>query len=176
MKVLGINSSPRKGNSQKMLEEILRGARDAGAETELVLLRELKIRHCNGCDACIETKECGIKDDFQEIAEKMEQADAIVLSTPNYFDNMSGLMKDLVDRSNCLYARKSLKGKNGFAAISGGGQKSSLKKCLETIKSFYAHQFMDFKGAVLGENLEGPEAAAGKKDLLEECFGFGKRH
>jgi len=175
MKLLGVNGSPRKGNSQRMLEEVLKGAEGAGAKTELLLLRELDIAHCDGCDSCIETKECKLKDDFQQLLEKLVEADAIVLSTPTYFDNMSGIMKDMVDRSNCLYATRQLKGKKGYAVVSGGQGKKSLEKCLETLKSFYKHEFMEFCGAVLGEKLEEPGAAAGKNKLMKECRELGKK-
>ncbi len=175
MNLLGIGGSPRKGNSQTMLEETLRGAEQAGVETEIVLLRELNIAHCDGNDYCLEAKECRQKDDFQAVAEKMEQADSIVLATPTYFDNMSGLMKDIVDRSNYLYAKKSLKGKKGYAVISGGGKRESLEKCLETIKSFYKHELMEFSGAVLGEKLEKQNAVSKNDCLLKKCFELGKK-
>ena len=53
MKVIGINASPRKrANTQTLVEAILNGAAERGAETRLVNLRELKINGCLGCEGC----------------------------------------------------------------------------------------------------------------------------
>jgi len=56
MRVIGINASPRKkANTQTLVEAILSGAEDKGAETHLVNLRELKINGCLGCEGCKKT-------------------------------------------------------------------------------------------------------------------------
>jgi multimeric flavodoxin WrbA len=45
MKVIGINASPRKkANTQTLVEAILAGASEKGAETRLVNLRELNMQ------------------------------------------------------------------------------------------------------------------------------------
>jgi putative NADPH-quinone reductase len=84
-----------------MLQPLLKGMQEAGAETELVNLGELKINHCLGCFACwFETPgKCVIKDDVAPILEKMLNADLVIYGTPLYVFTMSGLMKNLLDRS-----------------------------------------------------------------------------
>ena len=53
MNVIGINASPRKrANTQTLVETILDGAAQAGAQTRLVNLRELSINGCIGCEGC----------------------------------------------------------------------------------------------------------------------------
>ena len=91
MKIVGICGSPRKGNSELLLREALQAAERAGAETELILLREKKIEHCDGCLECDETGECRIKDDMQEIYPKLIDANAIMIATPNYYENVPGI-------------------------------------------------------------------------------------
>ena len=51
MKVLAINGSPKgnKGNTEHLLQAFLKGATDAGAETEVVYLKDKEIHHCIGC-------------------------------------------------------------------------------------------------------------------------------
>ena len=69
MKVLAINSSARTQGQSKtklMLDHLVEGMRDAGAEVEIVNLREKKINNCIGCFTCW-TKtpgECLHKDDM----------------------------------------------------------------------------------------------------------------
>jgi multimeric flavodoxin WrbA len=103
MKVLAINGSPRGKQSCtfKMLEPLLKGMRNAGAETEIIHLGELNIQHCLGCFACW-TKtpgKCVIKDDMAAILEKMiDNVELIIYGTPLYIFSMSGLMKNFMDR------------------------------------------------------------------------------
>ena len=102
MKFLAINSSPHgeKGNTEQILQPFLEGAREAGAETEVIYLKDKKIKHCLGCFTCW-TKTPGVcvhKDDMAEILEKMQTVDVMVYATPLYVFTMSGLMKDFMDR------------------------------------------------------------------------------
>ena len=46
MKVVGVCGSPRKGNTEWMLRKLLERAAEAGADTELILLREKVV--CDG--------------------------------------------------------------------------------------------------------------------------------
>ena len=112
MKVLGIVGSPRKGgNTEIMVEEALAAAREAGAETEIVLVADKKIEGCDSCRTCFETDKCKIKDDMQPLYEQMEAADAIILGTPVYFHNVSAQLKAIMDRTFVLLIKTRLKGK-----------------------------------------------------------------
>ena len=73
MKAIAINGSPRKGwNTDMLLKQALKGASDAGAETELIQLSELTFSGCRSCFACkragAETGRCMWKDDLQQEA------------------------------------------------------------------------------------------------------------
>lgn len=102
MKITAFNSSPRaeKGNTSVMVEAFLEGAREAGAETENVFLAHKNIRPCLGCFACwVKTPgKCAIKDDMAELLPKMIASDIVVFATPLYVDNVSGMMKQFMDR------------------------------------------------------------------------------
>lgn len=103
MKVLGIVCSPRKGgNTEILVKEALAGAKDSGADTELLTVAGRNIKPCDGCFACEKTGACHIKDDMQEIYEKMLTADGIILGTPVYYWTVSGQAKILIDRSIAL--------------------------------------------------------------------------
>ena len=55
MKILSLNSSPRSEGQSKtelMLNHLVAGMRDAGAEVEIVKLREKTIKNCIGCFTC----------------------------------------------------------------------------------------------------------------------------
>ncbi len=102
MKIVAFDGSPRgaAGNTHIMVENFLAGAEAAGAETENIILAERKIGHCIGCFACwLKTPgKCVIKDDMEELLDKFK-ADIIVFASPLYVDNVTGIMKDFMDRT-----------------------------------------------------------------------------
>lgn len=103
-KVLVIETSLRaRSNSDALAEEFARGAKDAGNEVEIVSLKGKKIAFCTGCFGCLRAGHCVIKDDANEITEKILEAEAVVWSTPIYYYEMSGQMKTLIDRMNAMY-------------------------------------------------------------------------
>lgn len=86
-KVLILSSSPRRrGNSDTLCDEFMRGAIEGGNEVEKVFLRDKNIHPCLGCSVCsYEKKPCPQKDDAAEVIQKMLEADVIVMGTPVYF-------------------------------------------------------------------------------------------
>jgi multimeric flavodoxin WrbA len=59
VQVLGISGSPhRHGNTETLLDAFLEGAREAGADTEKVILKDLSFTPCRGCNACHKTGTC----------------------------------------------------------------------------------------------------------------------
>ena len=97
--VLGFSGSPRRmGNTEVLLDEVLRGAKDAGATTEKLILADMDIAPCDACMACKESGECSIADDMEDILEKMGESEVWVLGTPVYFWGPSAQFKLFVDR------------------------------------------------------------------------------
>ncbi|ADV44951.1 flavodoxin family protein [Bacteroides helcogenes] len=102
--VLVIKTSPRKGgNSDRLADEFIKGATEAGNHVEEVSLVGKNIQFCRGCLTCQKTQRCVIKDDAVAICEKMLNADVIVWATPVYYYCISGQMKTMIDRANPLY-------------------------------------------------------------------------
>ncbi len=105
MKVLAINSSPRGDGMSKtemMLTAMVKGMRDAGAQVEVVNLRQKRVLNCIGCYTCW-TKTPGLcvhKDDMsQEIFPRWLEADLAVYATPLYHYTMNAAMKAVIERT-----------------------------------------------------------------------------
>jgi putative sterol carrier protein/putative NADPH-quinone reductase len=102
MKIVAINGSPRgaDGNTEQILQPFLAGAREAGAQTEVVYLKEKRIEHCMGCFTCWTSTPgvCIHEDDMAALLEKIRDVDVLVFATPLYVFTVSGLMKDFMDR------------------------------------------------------------------------------
>lgn len=128
MKIIGVCGSPRKGNTEWMLGTLLEAAARGGAEVELLRLRKMDVRTCRGCLACEEGGRerkgiCKIKDDMTGVYPKLLSADAIVLATPGYFEMLSGLLKNFLDRTCPVWPRLEGKKMAGLAvAEEGTGQ------------------------------------------------------
>ncbi len=105
MDILAFNSSPRDHETSKtelVLEKFLEGARQAGAATETLYLRNYKIKHCLGCYSCwLQTPgRCVQKDDMSEdLFNRYLAADLVVLATPIYHATMNARMKLFIERT-----------------------------------------------------------------------------
>lgn len=120
MNIIAISGSPRRGNTEFILKRFLTKAEESGHKTELVLLREKKIAHCNGCFDCEDNGMCNMRDDMNIIIDRMKANDLIVFGSSNYFNNVSGIMKDFFDRLNPLRGENNvLRGKKAAAVMVG---------------------------------------------------------
>lgn len=105
MKVLALNSSARTGHESKtemLLDALVQGMRDAGAEVEVVNLRKKKINYCAGCFTCW-TKtpgKCIHQDDMTgELLDKWIAADLCVYATPLFHYTVNAEMKAFIERT-----------------------------------------------------------------------------
>jgi len=100
--VLGICGSPRKGNSQFLLDCALEGCREAGAEgvtTHAYTVRGKRFEPCIACSHCEKHDgQCVHKDDFAELKVLWLEADVILYSVPVYHMTMPGQLKCFIDR------------------------------------------------------------------------------
>jgi multimeric flavodoxin WrbA len=105
MKIMGFTASPRKqGNTAWVVDTILEGAKEQGAETQSWYFSDLDIKPCLSCYGCRqgdlagERTRCIIKDDMQRLYDALDHADALVLGSPVYMGQMSAQAKIFMDR------------------------------------------------------------------------------
>lgn len=100
MKVVGICGSPRaQGNTVSLISYTLDKIKEHGLDTEMIILPDKNITGCKACYSCVTEKKCVIKDDFQEVFEKMIEADGILLGSPVYHASITSELKALLDRA-----------------------------------------------------------------------------
>ena len=148
VKVLAVVGSPRKQNTYKLVEAVAEAmAKNKNVETELVQLSEFDIKHCAGCEEfCEKTGECNIQDDMQKLYPKLKEADVLIIGTPTYYWNVSGVVKDFIDRTNPLYNTESLKGKIGAAVAVA--EESGQELALSAISKFFELHSMKQIGSI----------------------------
>lgn len=108
MKIYAVNGSPRKTkNTERLLLQAIQGAADAigaeNAETELIHLYDYSYTGCRSCFACKRLNgksygKCAVRDGITEAIEKAAEADILLLGSPIYFANISGMMKNFLER------------------------------------------------------------------------------
>lgn len=148
MKVIGICGSPRKGNTEWMLRKLLEATAGGGVQTELILLRDLTIKGCDGCLSCeMGGKErkgyCRINDDMQQIYPKLLEADGWALGTPVYFELLSGLLKNFMDRTCPIWTKLEGRPIVGIAVAEEG-----IGRAIENLKTYSSICGMRWVGQV----------------------------
>ena len=192
MKVLGFSGSPRaNGNTELLLKELLRGAGEAGAETELIRVIKVRFDPCISCNRCFETGRCEVEDNFQPIYDKIAEADHIVLASPIYFMGVSAWAKTLIDRCQCYWAKKyilkqpapsyhgDVERRGVFISTAGSTVKQAFDGAKFTMKFFFdavgvkyykdlLYAGIDEKGAIKNHPTALKEAYEAGKDLVEK--------
>ena len=104
MKILAICGGMRQdSNTNKLVKKV---AEASGVDYEIADFGKLEIKPCTGCSECMMNEgTCPIEDDMQGLYGKMLEADAIIVGSPTYFMNISGVVKCFIDRSLALYYR-----------------------------------------------------------------------
>ncbi len=175
-KVLILSSSLRSGsNSDIIAKAFERGARKAGNDVEAITLKDKKIGFCHGCLACQRTGKCVIKDDMDEIREKMRNADVIVFATPIYYYEMSGQMKTVLDRSNPLFNGDYKFTDIYFLATCADTDPAALDRAISGLGGWIAcFERCSLKGVIKGLGLNDPKAAEKDESVIKEAEKMGE--
>ena len=179
--VLGICGSARKkGNTATLLREVLDAT---GMENELVFLSDLTIGFCTGCLSCVKNRGVCIKDDdMKGLLGKMIAAQAIVLGSPNYYYDVSGLMKNMIDRS----ISSSYRGVGEYTGMEWHGWRPffdkvggvvicqaafGAEKAVETLKCFAEYSGLKLLGEVIAS--VGNQTVTDFPEYIEESRQLG---
>ena len=196
IKLLGICGSPiPNGNTQKILEHALAGARKfGGVETDIFTTAKKTITSCTHCNWCMfkgeHGKYCAVQDDLQPLFPKFLEADAILFASPVYISRMSGYMASVIDRLRAFMFGKhrgSIKNKiAGAISVAwyrhGGIETCGLSTymsafCLEMIPVSVHHSGAFYgAGAVASIGGDGTFDPADKVQVLKDEWGMRAAH
>lgn len=112
-KVLAIMGSPRRNkNTEKILDYLLEGIDQSEYEVKKIVLKDLDIHSCTGCDHCGRTSNCIFNDGMSEIYDGFDNSDFVIFAAPLYFNSINGLSKNVVDRCQRYWSIKYTLGQN----------------------------------------------------------------
>jgi multimeric flavodoxin WrbA len=83
---------------------------------ETLYLAHMDIAPCRGCRVCFDRGEehCPLKDDVPAIKARMDAADAVLLASPVYVNDVNGVVKNLIDRLAYACHRPAFAGKCAY--------------------------------------------------------------
>ena len=98
-KVLILNGSAHaNGCTATALEEMIKVFSQEGVETEVIQIGNQDIRGCVSCGYCEKNGKCVFNDLVNEVAEKFEKADGLVVGSPVYYASPNGTVLAFLDR------------------------------------------------------------------------------
>ncbi len=176
MKVLGIVGSTRRyGNTEVAVKEALIGAKEAGAEVEIIRLTDFKIEPCRGCMRCVfKGSPCPINDDVSEIFKKLREADALVLGVPVYILGAAGILKMLLDRSMpFMFKNRDLLNRRAAAIIPYGvaGWEGLARAQVMVFLLSLGYRVID----VFMPRCQGPGEILLKEEDVKRCYEMGRK-
>lgn len=184
MKVLGIIGSPRIGsNTDLLLDEVLRGARERGAETEKLLVDKLRIEPCREYYGCLRDGKCVIRDDMDGVYPKLLDADVVIVASPMFFYGLTAQLKALIDRCQALWARKYVlkqappdSGRKGaFIGVGATKGKQLFDGSILTVKYFFQAIGVQYTDELLVRGVDDRGAIRGRPEALANAFELGRR-
>jgi len=185
MKVLGIMGSPRRqSNTEILLDRALAGAKKMGTEVEKVAVSELKVHPCLEIYACRKDGKCAIKDDMQQLYEKLLEADHIVFASPIFFYGLTSQAKAIVDRCQALWVRKYVLGigkedrrvrKGVFISVGATRGERLFDGVVLTVKYFFDAIGVKYAGDVLIRGIDNEAEIRGHAAALQDAFRAGQQ-
>ena len=129
IKILAIMGSGRKnGNTSRISQQVharmveIAAQKGVAMEWETIYLVDEDIGPCQGCRACMDRGEekCPLKDNFLAMKGRMQSAHGVLVATPVYVDDVSGLTKNWIDRLGHVSHRPEFAGKCAYSIATSG--------------------------------------------------------
>ncbi|MFC2014391.1 flavodoxin family protein [Chloroflexota bacterium] len=141
-KVLGLVGSPnQEGRTSQLVGAALDRAAQAGAETELVQMSDYVIEACRDCLPwiCAQNLKCTYDDkNFEVLSQKILDCGGLVLGTPVYWGDTSGMVRYLFIKMMRIFARSGqLWGLPAAGIAIAGGSGNGLISGLHPVYHFF---------------------------------------
>jgi multimeric flavodoxin WrbA len=128
---------------------------------EVIHLGRQKIEFCRGCRVCFDKGEhqCPLKDDLLDIYDKMLTADGLIITSPVYVNDISGMLKNWIDRLAFLCHRPGFAGKQALILTTVGvGPTHHAERTLSYALSSWGYYLAGRQGFKMGAGMPQEEA------------------
>ena len=187
-KIIILCGSPRRqGNTNTVVNWVADGAREVGADVEIVDVAHLHFK-VNGCTSCMGCQsgdkfECVVDDDATPVLRRLPGADVLVFATPVYFFGPSAQLKLLMDRMFCLIrmdptteavqyaaARSDL----ALIATAGGDMDGGLGLVEKTFQTAAQFLHQKYQSLLVPKTPHDPQELADDDELRQKAVAFGQ--
>ena len=152
-KVIGVSGSPiPNSNTDRAVKAALEAT---GCETEFIKLSDYKVEPCRACLGCVKSNRCVIDDDGILLAEKVKQADALIVGGYSTYSSIDSRTKTFLDRLYPLrHSKGYMRGKPGGAIVTHAIPEESetlppaAEMCVNAVMFYMMEEGMNFLGAV----------------------------
>lgn len=185
-RIVALYGSPRRqGNTATLLKQAVAGARDAGAQVEEFVLRDLRLSACLEIYSCRQDGECRIRDDFQKVRDQVLASAGLMLASPIFYYTVSAHTKILMDRFHSLWVKKywvdaqrnpapGARRKGLFISAGATRGRRLFDGTLLSVRYFFDTLDMDLWKALLYRGLEHEGEAQAHSDYLNETYRAGR--
>jgi len=176
--------SPRiEGNTDLLLDEVLRGAQSQGAEVEKIIVDKLNIAPCREYHGCLKEGNCVIRDDMDDIYPKLLNADCVIVASPIFFYGLTSQVKALIDRCQALWVRKYIlkqnlsdSGRKGaFIAVGATRGKKLFDGAISTVKYFFQAIGVTYVDELLIRGVDKRGEIKEHPTALSDAFELGRK-
>lgn len=154
---------------------MLRGAEEAGAQVEKVILSKLDIRPCRGCDACKQAGKCTQQDDMHALLEQMKHSQVWVLGTPIYWWGPTAQFKAFLDRWYGVQHRTMFEGQRTILVIPlEDTNEGTARHTVGMFKDVLAYLKMEHLSTIVAPGVFDRGAVREHPDVLAEAYRTGR--
>jgi multimeric flavodoxin WrbA len=179
-RVLAINGSTReKGNTDTILASFSEGVNKGGLNVQTAILRGLTLNDCIGCCQCQREGTCYFVDDMTHLRNMIVKSDVLVFASPNYWCEITGVMKTFIDRLYFFHHKENsemIAGKKAII-ITTLGEKDADYEC-QVLVEFYKRCLHSLRIEVIDwlffPDLMEKQAISAKSEYLKQAFTAGK--
>ena len=175
MRIVVLEGSPnRRGSSNHLAEQFIRGAEEAGHTVTVVDAAHADIHPCTGCIHCGYEGPCVQKDDMEEIRRTILDADMMVFVTPLYYYGMSAQLKTLIDRfcafNSSIQAKRM---KSVLLAAAWNADDWTFDALEAHYRTLVRYLSLKDKGAVLGRGCGTPSVTK-RSRYAQQAYELGR--
>lgn len=167
--IVVLSGSPRNGgNTDRLTDAFIAGAKAAGNKVSLFKVAGLKIGGCRGCRHCFKHKGvCVQEDDMPPILDELRKADVLVLTSPVYYFGVSAQLKLVIDRFFALLEEGMAVRRAALLMTCGDDTSAAATSSISMFRQICAYQKWEEAGIIIAPRLHNPGEIDGRPELAQ---------